>query len=117
MIPSLRSCATRFHQPSIRFIGKRQWPSAVEAPQPHPAASAEFREHFADFLKRRLRQTPSGTSERAALPDSATVYSNFWEAPSKYWNPRVRELDDWEMNSIMVRVQHWYIHKKHSSYI
>lgn len=32
------------------------------------------------------------------------TYSHFWEAPSRYWKPRVRELEEWEMEAIMVRL-------------
>jgi small subunit ribosomal protein YMR-31 len=118
MIPSLRSCAARSHQPLIRFVGKRQWPSgkrliplhepflipfpATEPPHPHPAASAEIREQFADFLKKRLGRS-SDSATRHGANASTVIYNNFWEAPIKFWKPRVRELDDWEMESIMVR--------------
>ncbi|KAF5363684.1 hypothetical protein D9756_000917 [Leucocoprinus leucothites] len=100
MFPSLRSCVARSHQPLIRFIGRRQWPSTTEAPHPHPAASAEFREHFADFLKKQLGRSSSSASRQEDAGD-ATAFNYFWEAPSKFWNPRVRELEESEMEAIM----------------
>ncbi|KAL9712409.1 hypothetical protein Ac2012v2_003647 [Leucoagaricus gongylophorus] len=96
MFPSLRLSTARSHQPLIRFIGKRQWPSATEVPHPHPAASPEFREHFADFLKKQLDQASDPICRQRGM-----TFRYSWEAPLCFWNPRVRELQDLEMEAIM----------------
>ncbi|KAF9446727.1 hypothetical protein P691DRAFT_672925 [Macrolepiota fuliginosa MF-IS2] len=97
MFPSLRAFAARSHQPLIRFIGRRQWPSGTEAPHPHPAAPVELREHFTDFVKNRQSLNTTVSEAKA----DGTSYAHFWEAPSKYWKPRGRELDESEMEAIM----------------
>lgn len=40
-----------------------------------------------------------------------------WEAPLCFWNPRVRELEDLEMEAIMVRLWPWHILLIHDSYV
>jgi hypothetical protein len=30
------------------------------------------------------------------------VYQEFWEMPSRFWRPRIRELEDAEMDAIVV---------------
>lgn len=78
---------------------------APEARHPHPAAPAEFKERFSQFL---AKMNSSGSSESASQKSSAskdssvTVYNNFWEAPPQLWKPRVRELDEAEIEAIMV---------------
>jgi len=74
---------------------------ATEAPHPHPAASPEIREHFADFLTKQSSQPLGSTIHHRDT--AGMVFRNFWEAPSHFWNPRVRELEDSEMEAIMVR--------------
>lgn len=76
-----------------------------EAPHVHPAAPTELKEHFAEFLaKMNLSpaKPPSGKG-------SSNIYREFWEAPTRFWQPRVRQLTDAEMESIMVRGISWFI--------
>ena len=40
---------------------------------------------------------------KASSEDSPNTYSDFWEAPPRFWKPRVREMSEAEMNAIMVR--------------
>jgi len=86
---------------------------ATGAPHPHPAASPESREHFADFLTKQLNQAPDSTAHHRNTTGMAFRY--FWEAPPRFWNPRVRELEDSEMEAIMVRFWPWYILIIHNS--
>ncbi|KAF9003417.1 hypothetical protein BDQ17DRAFT_1425373 [Cyathus striatus] len=98
MHPSLRVS----HQPLIRFIGKRVWSSTPEAPHAHPAAPAELREHFGEFLKKIQSSSPSSSQTTGPSSEGTkAVYNDFWEAPSRFWRPRVRELEDTEMEAIM----------------
>jgi small subunit ribosomal protein YMR-31 len=43
----------------------------------------------------------SGTSETAANDLTPTVFNEFWEAPSRFWKPKGRQLEEDEMNAIM----------------
>jgi len=86
--------------------------SATEVPHPHPAASPEFREHFADFLKKQLDQASDPICRQRGM-----TFRYSWEAPLCFWNPRVRELQDLEMEAIMVRLWPWYILLIHDSYV
>ncbi|TFK43132.1 hypothetical protein BDQ12DRAFT_674456 [Crucibulum laeve] len=102
MYPTLRLCSSRVHQPLIKFLGKRSWPSTAEAPQAHPAAPAELKNHFADFVKKLEGSAESSSSKSSSKsPSEAAVFQDFWEAPSRFWKPRVRELEDAEVDAIM----------------
>ena len=73
---------------------------------PHPAAPAELKDCFSQFLaKLNSSETGSDTSSdpRSSSLDTS-VYSEFWEAPSRFWKPRVRQLEEDEMDAVMVSV-------------
>lgn len=36
------------------------------------------------------------------LESSNAIYAEFWQAPPRFWKPRVRELEEDEMEAIMV---------------
>ncbi|KZT20620.1 hypothetical protein NEOLEDRAFT_1019284, partial [Neolentinus lepideus HHB14362 ss-1] len=96
MHPSLRVASAKVHQPLIKFVGRRVWPSSPEPPHAHPAAPADLKEHFADFLKNQKKlAAPSGVNVQ-----SVQHYAEFWEAPSQFWSPRVRTLEDWEIDAV-----------------
>jgi small subunit ribosomal protein YMR-31 len=114
MHPSFRAA----HRPLISFIGKRQWPpgscriffsvciptqhSAGPQPQrPHPAAPAQLKETFSDFLKK--YNSPSPSSGRNAQQNSQRpTFKDFWEAPVSLWRPRIRQLEDAEIDAVLV---------------
>jgi len=98
MHPSLRCCSARAHTPLIKFLGKRSYPSTPDVPHPHPAAPIEFKQRFSEFL---AKMNSSTTSESAVKPSSDTVFNDFWEAPPRFWKPKVRLLEEDEMNAIM----------------
>ncbi|KAF5321697.1 hypothetical protein D9619_000942 [Psilocybe cf. subviscida] len=103
MHPSLRRCSARAHTPLIRFLGKRSHPTSADTPHPHPAAPAEFKERFSEFL---TKMNSSGASSKASSskPSSSgntNTFNQFWEAPSRFWQPRVREMSKAEMDAIM----------------
>ncbi|KAF9485365.1 hypothetical protein BDN70DRAFT_927613 [Pholiota conissans] len=100
MHPSLRRCSARVHAPLIKFLGKRTYPTTPEARHPHPAAPAEFKERFSQFLAK-MNSSGSESSSQKASDSGAAVFSNFWEAPPRFWKPRVRELEDAEMDAVM----------------
>ncbi|THU82887.1 hypothetical protein K435DRAFT_439500 [Dendrothele bispora CBS 962.96] len=97
MHPTVRVLSARVHNPLIRFLGKRSWPSTPETPHSHPFVPAELRErNFADFAK---EIKSSGSSKQSG---SKNVFNEFWEAPQHLWNPRIHELEEAEIEAIMV---------------
>ena len=106
MHPSLRVCSSRAHQPLIKFLGKHAFPSSRSQwtlhlrsidssqtghtqPHAHPAAPVEVKEGGS------VRQTPSPNS------GSNPVFSNFWEAPERFWR---KEIEDAEIEAILVSI-------------
>ncbi|EPQ59745.1 hypothetical protein GLOTRDRAFT_91246 [Gloeophyllum trabeum ATCC 11539] len=113
MHPSLRLCSARVHEPLIKFVGKRVWPTAPDPPHAHPQAPTELKEHFSDFLKKFQASShaphpaapPGVQPKKPASPSGVNVqhverYGEFWEAPAQFWRPRVRTLEDWEIDAI-----------------
>ncbi|KAF8351098.1 hypothetical protein F5887DRAFT_193365 [Amanita rubescens] len=90
MYPSLRIFTSRAHQPLIKFLGKRSWPSARDIPRAHPAAPSGLRPQSASSLPSKSFITPSHV-----------VFNPYWEAPRRLWHPKVRNLDAPEMDAIM----------------
>ncbi|THH08032.1 hypothetical protein EW145_g2986 [Phellinidium pouzarii] len=101
MHPSLRVCSARVHTPLIHFIGKRQWPAKPEPPHAHPAGPAEYKAHFSDFLKKFQYSRSQSVAPKKAEDDGHDVYQEFWQAPVRLWNPRVRELSEEEMEAVL----------------
>ena len=64
--------------------------SDVDKPHPHPAAPAELKQKF-------LKKAEQSISTRH------NVYKEFWESPGLFWQPKVRQLTEAEMESVMVR--------------
>ncbi|KAJ7224412.1 hypothetical protein GGX14DRAFT_425599 [Mycena pura] len=94
MHATLRVLAARVHQPLIKFPGKRSWPSNPTAPHAHPAAPPEFQKRFSDVA------TASPLKAKGETPSSVVV-SEFWEAPERFWRPRMRELEASEIEAIL----------------
>ncbi|KAJ7634192.1 hypothetical protein DFH06DRAFT_950865, partial [Mycena polygramma] len=86
---SLRALAT--HQPLIKFIGKRSWPSGQASPHAHPAAPPEFQKRFSGAAA-------SPSAEPKGKTGSAVA--EFWQAPERFWRPRVRELEESEIEAV-----------------
>jgi hypothetical protein len=89
---------------------KLEAPGAQNA---HPAAPAELKQSFAEFLKRsRNSQTQTASTapavqnsnSRDANEENGLVYQEFWEAPARYWKPRVHELSEDEIDAVLVRI-------------
>jgi len=94
MHASVRYFSVRAHQPLIRFLGKRVYPSAPDVPHAHPAAPFELKQEFVN--KMHVSSKPQGSTQL-----NTSHYHDFWEAPSRFWKPRVRQLEDAEMDAIM----------------
>ncbi|TDL29010.1 hypothetical protein BD410DRAFT_368 [Rickenella mellea] len=102
---TLRLLSERVHKPLINFLGKRKWPTQVEAPHPHPAGSQEYKKSFADFVKRYESSGSSKASSPAPSPPPSTnhtaqsgAFSEFWQAPERLWK---RRFDDTEIDAIL----------------
>lgn len=67
----------------------------------HPAAPEELKKSFADFLKK--FQSPVRTNGNESSPGVHT-YQEYWEAPSKYWNSRVKKISEEEIDAVLVSV-------------
>ena len=75
-----------------------------ESQHPHPAAPSELQKAFSDFVKKfeassSLHSASGGTNNGG----SKDAFGEFWEAPARFWRPRIRELEDGEMDAISVR--------------
>jgi len=95
MHPSVRCLTTRAHQPLIRFIGKRAYPSTRDVPYAHPAAPFELKQESVNKISK-----PQG-SESTPTRVNSGYYHDLWDAPSRFWQPKVRQLEDAEMDAIM----------------
>ncbi|KAJ7115767.1 hypothetical protein C8R44DRAFT_628625 [Mycena epipterygia] len=93
MHATLRVLAARVHQPLIKFPGKRSWPSTPATPHAHPAAPPEFQKRYSDVAAGPSTETRKG---------SPGVISEFWEAPERFWRPRIRELEESEIDAVLV---------------
>jgi len=96
MHTTMRLTAT--HRPLIRFLGKRSWPSAPNAQHAHPAAPEELKKSFGEFLKKFQAPVKAGHNGPSS---GAHVYKDYWEAPSKYWNSRVKTISEEEIDAVL----------------
>ncbi|TFY66874.1 hypothetical protein EVG20_g4210 [Dentipellis fragilis] len=99
MHPSLRVA----HKPLINFLGKRQWPTTPGPQHAHPAAPEQLKAAFSDFLKK-YESTSSGATasngSSGTSPSGKQVYDDFWEAPARIWNPRIRHIEEAEIDAV-----------------
>lgn len=65
----------------------------------HPAAPEELKKSFGEFLKKFHSPTKAGGNRSSS---GAHVYQEFWEAPSKYWNGRVKAISEEEIDAVLV---------------
>jgi len=79
--------------------------TAPDTPHPHPAAPAEFKERFSEFLAKMNSSgaSPKTSSTKPSSSGNVNTFDQFWEAPSRFWQPRVRDMSEAEMDAIMVR--------------
>ncbi|KAF8495229.1 hypothetical protein F5888DRAFT_590983 [Russula emetica] len=96
MHPSFRAS----HRPLISFIGKRQWPPGPQPQRPHPAAPVQLKETFSDFLKKFNSQSPS-PGKNSQQNSQRLTFKDFWEAPEPLWRPRIRQLEDAEIDAVL----------------
>ncbi|KAF5371976.1 hypothetical protein D9615_008044 [Tricholomella constricta] len=80
--------------PLIKFLGKRTYPSTPSAPHAHPAAPAELKNRFDDFVKK------FEASRESSLSNSKSngVLKEFWDAPERLWRQDIEEV---EINAIL----------------
>ncbi|KNZ73993.1 hypothetical protein J132_08646 [Termitomyces sp. J132] len=104
MHPSLRVLSSRAHQPLIKFLGKRTFPNTPSVPHAHPAAPAEIKSQFSQFLKK------IEASVKTSTPASTALLKDFWEAPERLWK---QDIEEAEIEAIMVSF--WVFHRRLSS--
>jgi small subunit ribosomal protein YMR-31 len=69
--------------------------------QPHPAAPAQVKEAFSDFLKKyKSFSFPSESSEGHS--QQKLRFNEFWEAPEYLWRPKISQLEDSEIDAVLV---------------
>ncbi|KIJ70640.1 hypothetical protein HYDPIDRAFT_105383 [Hydnomerulius pinastri MD-312] len=94
MHPTLRLLSARAHKPLINFIGKRSWPSSAGPSHPHPAAPPEYRKTFSGIVQ------PTSSSRKPAAGEQP-AFQEFWEAPARFWRPKNRELEEFEIDAVL----------------
>ncbi|KAK0242239.1 hypothetical protein EDD85DRAFT_946382 [Armillaria nabsnona] len=87
MHPSVRLFSTA-HTPLIRFLGKRVWPSKPEAPHAHPYGPPELPASF-----RKPSQPVAAQASSANTLTSGAAFTNFWEAPERFWKHDVNDVE------------------------
>ncbi|KAJ7245169.1 hypothetical protein B0H12DRAFT_1187754 [Mycena haematopus] len=88
----MRATLRALHQPLIKFVGKRSWPSTHPTPHAHPAAPPEFQKRFSDVA---ARPSAEGNGK------TGSAISEFWLAPERFWRPRGRELEESEIEAVL----------------
>lgn len=77
----------------------------VTGPQPqrpHPAAPAQFKEAFSDFLEKYKKFSFPLTSSSNGQSSGRKIFNEFWEAPEYLWRPKLRQLEDSEIDAVSV---------------
>ncbi|KAF4588131.1 hypothetical protein EYR38_010096 [Pleurotus pulmonarius] len=82
------------------FATRSRLPKAPEIPHFHPAAPVDLRDKSAIISKAVSQSTSPSSSSKPSSSDKQ-VYSEFWEAPERFWKPRVRYLPDFEIDAIL----------------
>ncbi|KAH9995165.1 hypothetical protein BJV74DRAFT_769949 [Russula compacta] len=98
MRPSLRTA----HRPLISFIGKRQWPPGPQHQHPHPAAPAQLKEAFSGFLEKYRGHFSPLPSKSTQHSSRGPIFNDFWEAPEHFTQPKIRQLEDSEIDAVLV---------------
>ncbi|KAK0206042.1 hypothetical protein DFS33DRAFT_1417680 [Desarmillaria ectypa] len=91
MHPSVRLLSTA-RIPLIRFLGKRVWPSKPEAAHAHPYGPPELPASF-----RKPSQSAAAQAPSAKMLASDVAFTNFWEAPERFWR---HDVNDAEMAAV-----------------
>ncbi|KAI9459042.1 hypothetical protein F5148DRAFT_312440 [Russula earlei] len=97
MHPSFRIA----HRPLISFIGKRQWPSVPQPQRPHPAAPAHLKEAFSSFLETYKSLLSPASNKAPQRNQRGLTFNDFWEAPEPLWRPKIRHLEDAEIDAVL----------------
>jgi small subunit ribosomal protein YMR-31 len=72
--------------------------------RPHPAAPAQLREAFSDFLEKyKSFSSPSGSLDGHSQQNLRNLrFKEFWEAPEYLWRPKTMQLEDSEIDAVLV---------------
>jgi small subunit ribosomal protein YMR-31 len=84
-----------------QFCAPAQHGPGPQPQRPHPAAPTQLKETFSNFLKK--YNSPSPSSGRNAQQNSqGLAFKDFWDAPAALWRPKVRQLEDAEIDAVLV---------------
>ena len=70
--------------------------------KPHPAAPAEFKEAFPNFLEKYKNFSLSSTTSSNGKNLGKPIFNEFWEAPEYLWQPKIRNLEESEIDAVLV---------------
>jgi small subunit ribosomal protein YMR-31 len=75
--------------------------SGPQAQRPHPAAPAQLKEAFSNFLEK-YNSISQSSGKNAQQNPSRLIFNDFWEAPGHLWRPKIRQLEDAEIDAVLV---------------
>ncbi len=87
---------------SARLIDRHPPHPEPEPPHAHPAGPADYKKAFSEFVKKFQSSASAFTSSSGKTEAKPGVFTEFWEAPSRIWSPRVRALSEAEIEAIAV---------------
>lgn len=82
-----------------------------EPPHAHPAGPPDYKAHFDEFLRRfqsyksgtvEIARKSSGAGKQQSSNEETGAYQEFWQAPARLWQPRVRRLSEEEIDCVLV---------------
>jgi small subunit ribosomal protein YMR-31 len=74
----------------------------LQPQHPHPAAPVQLKEAFSDFLQKYKRHLSPSLSKSIRQDPRGLMFNDFWEAPRHLWQPKIRHLEDAEIDAILV---------------
>jgi len=76
--------------------------TAAESQHPHPAAPSELKKSFSEFVKKFEASSSSSLLDSEVKGGrSKEAFTEFWEAPARFWKPTIRELEEREIEAIL----------------
>jgi small subunit ribosomal protein YMR-31 len=75
--------------------------SGPQRQRPHPAAPAQLKETFSKFLEKYNSPSPPSANNAQKNPRQR-IFNDFWDAPGHVWRPRIRHLEDAEIDAVLV---------------
>lgn len=100
------------HKVGVVFFSDSVSVLSIVGPQPqhpHPAAPVQLKEAFSDFLQKYKSHLSPSSSKSIRQNPRGLMFNDFWEAPGHLWQPKIRHLEDAEIDAILVSsMSRWY---------